>query len=59
MNFNSIILPNALKFAIKQRLESFNDYQLAKYRGKGEAINLYDIVTLVHAKSEPIDKLMK
>ena len=59
MNFNSIILPNALKFAVKQRLESFNDYQLAKYRGKGDAINLYDLISLVHAKSDSIDKLMK
>ena len=57
-NFNSIVLPNALKFAVKTSLESFNDYQIAKYRGKGDAINLYDLVNMVHAKGETIAKLM-
>lgn len=58
MNMNSIILPNSLKIAIKNKLEKFNDYQLAKYRGKGDAINLFDLVNMVHAWSPSIDKLM-
>lgn len=57
-NFNSIVLPNALKHAVKVSLEGFNDYQIAKYKGKGDAINLYDLVNMVHAKGETISKLM-
>lgn len=57
-NFNSIILPNALKEAVKSKLAEFSDYQLAKYKGKWEAINLYDLVNMVHAKGDSINKLM-
>lgn len=58
-NFNSIILPNALKHAVSKKLSEFKDYQLAKYRGKGDAINLYDLVNMTHAKSDSIAKLVK
>lgn len=58
-HFKSIVLPNALKEAVRAKLEWFNDYQIAKYRGKGNGINLYDLVNMVHAKSNSIDKLMK
>lgn len=58
-NMNSIKFPNGLKTAIKSRLESFKDYQLAKYKGKGEGVNLYDLVNMTHAYSVPIDKMMR
>lgn len=58
-NLNSIILPNALKEAVRFKLVQFSDYSLAKYKGKGDAINLYDLVNMVHASSDAITKLMK
>ena len=57
-NLNSLKIPNLLREAIKYRLEKFSDYQLAKYKWNWD-LNLYDLVNLVHAKSESIDKLMK
>ena len=48
-------LPNALKVALSERLASFNDFQIAKYKGK---CNLFDIANLTHPKSETIGKLM-
>lgn len=59
MNMNSIILPNALKTAVSKRLSQFTDYQIAKYKWKGDAINLYDLVNMTHAKSDTITKLME
>jgi hypothetical protein len=55
----NIKISNKLKKAIKKRMERFNDYQLDKYKGKGDVINLFDIVNMTHPFSEPIDKLMK
>lgn len=52
-------LANKLKKAIKIKLQSFNEYQLSKYKGKGNVINLYDLVNITHAYSPAIDKLMK
>lgn len=57
-NLNSLKIPNLLKEAIKVRLELFKDYQIARNRWAWD-INLYDLVNLVHAKSNSIDKLMK
>lgn len=54
-----IKLANKLKKAIKQKLESFDDYKLSKYKGKWDVINLYDIVNMTHSFSESIDKMMK
>lgn len=54
-----IKLANKLKKAIKNKLQSFNEYQLSKYKGKGDVINLYDLVNITHAYSPAIDKLMK
>lgn len=56
---DKIKIANKLKKAIKVKLESFNEYQLAKYKGKGDVINLYDLVNMTHAYSPAIDKLMK
>ena len=58
-NLKNLKLANKLKKALKKKLESFDDYRIAKYRGKWEAINLYDLVNITHAYSPTIDKLMK
>lgn len=52
-------IPNALKKAWKAFLESRNEYQIAKYRMETRAYKTLDVVNLVHAKSDVIDKLMK
>lgn len=52
-------IPNALKKAWKAFLESRNEYQVAKYRMETRAYKTLDVVNLVHAKSDVIDKLMK
>lgn len=56
---DKIKIANKLKKAIKIKLQSFNEYQLSKYKGKGDVINLYDLVNITHAYSPAIDKLMK
>ena len=50
-------IPNALKKAWKAALESFSEYELAKYRLENRAIKTVDVVNLVHPKSPVIDKL--
>src|SRR5579871_4366028 len=52
-------VPNSLKKAWKARLESFDSYQLAKYRLESRQVKTADVVSLVHAKSEAVDLLMK
>ena len=52
-------IPNALKKSWKKVLENASDYQLAKYKMENRAVKTLDVVNLVHAKSEPIDSLMK
>lgn len=52
-------IPNALKKAWKTFLESRSEYEIAKYRLESKAFKTLDVVNLVHAKSEAIDKLMK
>ena len=52
-------VPNSLKKAWKARLETFDAYQLAKYRMENRIVKTTDVVSLVHAKSEAIDRLMK
>ena len=52
-------LPNSLKKAWKARLETFDTYQLAKYRMESRTVKTADVVSLVHAKSDAIDRLMK
>lgn len=51
-------VPNSMKKGFKRYLEGLNDYRLAKYRKENAGINMYDLVNLVHAHSESIDKLM-
>lgn len=52
-------IPNALKKAWKKFLESCSEYQLAKYRSESREFKTVDVVNLVHAYSEGIDKLVK
>lgn len=41
-------MPNAMKKGFAKAFDRFDGYQIAKYRGEGKAINLIDIVNLVH-----------
>lgn len=52
-------LSNKLKRAIKNKLEKFDEYQIAKYKSRWTKINLYDLVNISHAYSKVIDSLMK
>lgn len=52
-------LPNALKKAWRDALESFDDYVLAKYRLERNAVKTVDVVNLTHAHSESIDRLKR
>lgn len=58
-NLEDLKLANKFKKAIKEKLESFNEYKLAKYKWKKGKVNLYDLVNLTHPKSGAIDKLAK
>lgn len=52
-------LPNSLKRAWKDILESFNDYTISKYKMKNNLVKTVDVCSLVHAFSKSIDKLFK
>ncbi|MBK9260863.1 MAG: TROVE domain-containing protein [Polyangiaceae bacterium] len=52
-------IPNALKKAWRDVLQSFDDYALAKYRLEGRGAKTVDVVNLVHPKSTAVDKLAK
>lgn len=53
-------LPNAMKKGFAQALQGFSEYQLAKYKAKGKALNIYDLVNITHPNPTPaITKLMK
>ena len=51
-------VPNALKRAWRDSLESFSEYQLAKYRMENRKVKTIDVVRFSHAHSEAIDKLV-
>lgn len=57
--YSSKAIPNSLKKAWKTYLENQNDYSLAKYRMESREVKTVDVVNLVHAKSDSVDKLMK
>lgn len=59
MPFDRIVLPNALKLAVRAMVEQFKDYSLAKYKGEWHDVNIYDLVSMVHATSDSIKKLMR
>lgn len=46
-------LSNAMKKGFGKALASFDSYQLAKYKGSGKELNLYDAVNLLHPKASP------
>jgi len=52
-------IPNALKKAWREALESYDDYALSKYRLEERAAKTVDVVNLVHPKSKAVDKLAK
>ena len=52
-------VPNALKRLWKLKLESYDAYQLAKYRMENRKVKMVDVNRFAHAKSEHIDKLVK
>ncbi len=52
-------IPNSLKKAWAARLQSFDGYQLAKYRQASREVKTADVVSLVHASSETLDALMQ
>lgn len=52
-------IPNSLKKAWKVALESFDEYQLSKYRMEKSLVSTVDVVKISHPKGELIDKLIK
>jgi hypothetical protein len=53
-------IPNSLKKALRDKLASFNEYQLGKYRMESRVVKTVDVVNLVHPVRTPaIDKLVK
>jgi hypothetical protein len=53
-------IPNSLKKALRDKLATFNEYQLGKYRMDGRLVKTVDVVNLVHPIRTPaIDKLVK
>lgn len=52
-------IPNSIKKSLKEILESFNDYEISKYKMENNFVKTRDVVNLVHAYSPSIDKLMK
>lgn len=52
-------IPSRLKRAWAKRLQSADEYQLAKYRLEGRKVNLFDAVNITHPKRTPgLNKLM-
>lgn len=54
----SKVIPNSIKRAYADYLSNLGEYSLAKYKLEGHEVNLFDVVNLVHPKSEAIHKLM-
>lgn len=46
------MVPNSLRRAFKDALESFSEYQLKKYEGKRNKVKLRDVVKLAHPKGD-------
>ncbi len=49
-------IPNSLKRAIKNKLESFTEYQLGKYQRNNSTVKLSDVVKLTHPNLGVIGK---
>ena len=52
-------IPNSLKKAWAARLASFEEGQLAKYRGTAREVGVADVISLTHAKSAAVNALMR
>jgi hypothetical protein len=53
-------VPNNMKKGLGLGLKKFDEYQIAKYRGKGKSTGLVDVVNVCHPKPTPaLDQLMK
>ena len=52
-------IPNGLKKVLANRLNKATEYELAKYAGKNKNVTLRDVIRLVHAHSNAIDKFCK
>lgn len=52
-------IPNSLKRAWKKSMESFNEYQLSKYRMENRETKLVDVMNVCHPKGEVFNKLAK
>lgn len=52
-------IPNSLKKVWRKALESYSEYQLAKYRMSDRLVKTVDVVNLVHPKSEAVGKLVR
>ncbi len=57
--FSGKALPNSLKKVWKEYLEKQTDYTLAKYRMENRVVKTVDVVNLVHAFSDSVNKLVK
>jgi len=49
-------IPNSLKRAIKNRLEKFSEYNLAKYQRKTSTVKMADVIKLTHPNLGEIGK---
>ncbi len=56
---NGVAIPTRLRKAWKKALERLDEYQLGKYRMENRAVKTIDVVRLVRAHSDAIDKLVK
>lgn len=57
---NNYKIPNALKKGFATALQTFNEYEVAKYKKTSKSLSLVDVVNLVHPKpTEAITKLVK
>lgn len=53
-------LPNAMKRGFADKLAEIGPYGLAKYKGEGKEVNIFDLVNMCHPKgNETLTKLMK
>lgn len=55
---NGDVVPNAMKKGFASAIEEMNEYSLAKYRGEGRTVNMYDVVNLVHPRPTPAVKAL-
>jgi uncharacterized protein with von Willebrand factor type A (vWA) domain len=52
-------IPHSLKKGWAKAFEKFDEYQLAKYRGKGKEVNLWDVLRVAHPQeTEAVKKLV-